>query len=152
MRNVFDPFCSFITGFSVLELQGTGLLDTYRTLIEQVLGEQLSPDLYGHMRSVITAETQAARDQQFTSLITSSEVLWPVVSRLISLWYLGTWVILPGDWYQTQGLPLPGGQDAGRTHVPCQAAYVEQLSYRAAKAHAPGSNPTGFGSWSVSPF
>ena len=37
-----------------------------------------------------------------------------------------------------------------RFTLPAQA-YTAQLAYRAAGAHPPGANPTGYGSWSLDP-
>jgi hypothetical protein len=128
-RHSFLLICSEITGYSDFELESTGLVDVLAT----------EPD---------TPERQAAVDEA----LRPPSLFWPVISALVSLWYLGTWIQLLASWYTAVGLPLPGPSDAGRTHVPSQLAHIEQLSYRAAFPHAPRANPTAFASWSEAPI
>jgi hypothetical protein len=151
MRDLFVQFCSEITGFPDASLEGTGLVETYRKLIEQVLGDELVTQFYDLVELIVRLEGVEARQKQIVASVLPSTIFWPVTSNLISLWYLGVWTQLPATWYQAQGLPLPGTDDAGKTHVPSDSAYVEQLSYRVAGAHPPGAKPTGFGSWSIPP-
>src|SRR5258708_8184802 len=92
-------FSAFITGFSVIELQGTGLIDSYRELLREILGDKLFATFCESSQSVINARIQSEREQQFQKLFVSSEMFWPVVSNLISRWYLGVWNALPDDWY-----------------------------------------------------
>jgi hypothetical protein len=44
-RESFLIFCSEITGYSTFELEGTGLVDSYHQLIQEVLGRQLTEEL-----------------------------------------------------------------------------------------------------------
>jgi hypothetical protein len=150
-RAVFLDFCSVITGYSNFILEGTGLVDTYQELIETVLGPKLSSEFYGLAKSVVSHPNIDERENQVRTSVLSSSTFWPVVSGLIALWYLGTWAQLPDRWYAAAGLPVPGPNDPGRTHVPTPGAYTEQLSYRTAVAHPPGAKPTGYGSWSTPP-
>lgn len=152
-RESFLLICSEITGYSDFELESTGVVDTYFQLLPKILGPQITQEFATSIDYVLstrpdTPERQAAVDEA----LRPPSLFWPVISALASLWYLGTWNQLPDSWYAAVGLPLPGPSDAGRTHVPSQLAYIEQLSYRTAFAHAPGANPTGFGSWSEAPL
>jgi len=145
-RPLFLEFCSKVTGYSQLELEATGLVDLYQDLWGKILGPKLA-DFYGFARSLVGMSSDR---EQTASLLTSS-VYWPAVSSLIGLWYLGSWTQLPNAWYAQVGLPVPGPTDAGSTHTPAPIAYIEQLSYRTADAHTPGTKPTGFGSWGLQP-
>ncbi|MCA9543419.1 MAG: hypothetical protein KC613_03485, partial [Myxococcales bacterium] len=49
---------------------------------------------------------------------------------------------LPGGWRAAHGA-LAGDT----THVVSAGAYLAGLQWKAARAHAPGGDPTGFGSW-----
>jgi len=149
-REAFLIFCSDITGFSCFELATTGLVETYRVLVDAVLGSRAS-EFNACIESIAALPDAAQREAKIRAMLLPSSLYWPVVSGLISLWYLGVWTQLPNRWYQEAGLPLPGPQDPGRTHVPSALAYIEQLSYRSAFAHPPAAKPTGFGSWSVAP-
>lgn len=151
-REPFLSFCSEITGYSAFDLEGTGLVDAYRQLIEDVLGPQLTRELNTLVDDVLFyPEGSKERDDVFRQHLLAPSLFWPVVSALISLWYLGTWNQLPETWYAAVGMPMPGPHDAGRTHVPSMLSYIEQLSYRTASAHTPGAKPPGFGSWSKVP-
>jgi hypothetical protein len=151
-REPFLLICSEITGYSAVELESTGVVDTYCQLLPKILGPQLTQELATAVAAVLsTRPDTAARQAALAAALRPPSRLWPVIAGLASLWYLGTWNQLPDSWYQAVALPRPGPQDAGRTHVPSQLAYIEQLSYRTAFAHAPGANPTGFNSWSQPP-
>jgi hypothetical protein len=151
-RKSFLLICSEITGYSALELESTGLIDTYHQLLSEILGPKLIEEFAQSIDEVLvthpnTPDRQAAVDR----VLRPPSRFWPVISALVSLWYLGTWNQLPDSWYAAVGLALPGESDAGRTHVPSKLGYIEQLSYRTADAHPPGAKPTGFGSWGSKP-
>lgn len=150
MRNLFLQLSSDLTGFSAAELEGTGLVDTYQSLIESVLGPALSAKFHA-LAEVVTTGDEATRTQQITTQLVPDAVFWPVAESLVRLWYLGSWKALPDQWYAAQNLPPPKAGDSGASHVPSGASYVEQLSYRAAGAHPPGAKATGYGSWSLPP-
>jgi len=150
-RKTFLHFCGAITGYSPLELEGTGLVDDYQELLEQVIGQALVLEFYNLAAPIVALEDPAARDERIRSAILPSSVFWPIVANLISLWYLGFWNTLPDSWYTLTGWPKPGPGEVGFGHVPSAKAYIEQLSYRTAGAHTPGAKPTGFGSWAIPP-
>jgi hypothetical protein len=146
-RSLFLNISSEITGYSPRELETTGLVDLYHELIEEILAARLT-DFYGFAKSVVDSSGALEETGQ---VMASSSVFWPVVSSLISLWYLGSWTQLSNEWYAQTGLPIPGPADAGRTHTPSSLAYIEQLSYRTADAHPPAAKATGFGTWGWQP-
>ena len=57
----------------------------------------------------------------------------------------------PASWYQGANSPVPPGVTPGTPATLPAQAYTAQLAYRAAGAHVPGANPTGYGSWSLDP-
>jgi hypothetical protein len=150
-RAIFVDFCSEITGYSKFELEGTGVVDSYQELLEKVLGPELVSEFYRLAEAVVRLDDPEDREKRIRDCLLPPSMFGPVVSSLISLWYLGTWTQLPNTWYAATGLPIPGPNDPGRTHTPSELAYIEQLSYRTAEAHPPGAKPTGFGSWSTRP-
>ena len=150
-RRVFLNLSSELTGYFGWELEGTGLVDSYRQLVSDVLGPKLTSEFYGFAEPIVNVPDADSREQKVRDTFPPSR-FWPVLSALTMLWYTGTWTQLPDSWYAAAGLPVPGPQDAGRTHTPSGLAYIEQLSYRTAEAHTPGAKPTGFGSWSEEPL
>jgi hypothetical protein len=151
-RKSFLLICSEITGYSGFELESTGLVDTYYQLLPRILGPQFTEEFAKSIDDVlVTGPDTPERQAAVNRVLGPPSPFWPVISALVSLWYLGTWKQLPDSWYGAVGLALPGQSDAGRTHVPSQLGYIEQLSYKTANAHPPGAKPTGFGSWGWKP-
>jgi hypothetical protein len=149
-RQAFLVLCSDLTGYSCFELESTGLVDSYLELVTAILGSR-GREFNALVESIAQITDEAQREAKIQAALVPPSPHWPVVSGLMSLWYLGLWTQLPDSWYQESGLPLPGPKDPGRTHVPSSLAYIEQLSYRTAHAHPPGAKPPGFGSWSAAP-
>ena len=149
-RKSFLLICSEITGYTSFELEGTGLVDSYHQLLRQILGPQVTEEFAKSIDNVLVTEPDTVERQAAVErVLEPPSQFWPVISGLVSLWYLGTWNQLPDSWYAAVGLALPGKNDAGRTHVPSQLGYIEQLSYKTADTHPPGAKPTGFGSWGL---
>jgi len=152
-REAFAEFSAEVTGYTAFELEGTGLIDTHHKLLEEILGPHLTGELGRLITDILCyPPASAEREKAIRDSLQATSIFWPVVSSLISLWYMGMWTQLPEAWYATAGLPLPGPRDVGRTHTPSALAYVAQLSYRTAHAHTPGANPTGFASWAFPPI
>lgn len=149
-RRIFINLSSELTGYSVVELEGTGLVDSYHELLGKILGPKLSFEFYHLAEAMMNLPDTSSREQGIRDLFFPSN-LWPLLSSLIALWYLGSWIQLPDSWYAAMDLPVPGPGDPGSSHTPSELAYIEQLSYRTAGAHTPGAKPTGFASWSIEP-
>ncbi|MDB5347057.1 MAG: hypothetical protein JWP89_5434 [Schlesneria sp.] len=151
-RHTFLEFCVEITGYPSVVLEGTGVVDLNQQLLEDVLGSTLIAKFYLLIETVLALSDASEREKRIRETVLPSPLFGPVVTNLIRLWYLGYWRELPDDWRQMTSRPKPGPTDAGRTHVPSELSYIEQLSYRTARAHPPGAKPTGFGSWSRQPL
>ena len=152
-RSMFLDFCGEVTGYSAFDLEGTGLVDDHHQLVQAVLGPELTEALGERLRVALAYPAGSeGRRLAIAELRASGSPFGPVVTALMSLWYLGTWNQLSDAWYAAVGRPVPGAADPGRTHVPSALAYIEQLSYRTALAHTPGAKATGFGSWSKPPI
>ena len=152
-RDAFLGLSAELTGYTPEELEGTGLIDTYHELLCDILGPNVTSNFAEVIAHVlITKADTPERAQAVQANLQPPSVYWPVNYGLTWLWYMGSWNQLPDNWYATMELPIPGPLSPGRTHVPSQLAYTEQLSFRTARAHAPGANPTGFGSWTFPPL
>ncbi|HEX5667619.1 MAG TPA: hypothetical protein VFX73_02385 [Chitinophagaceae bacterium] len=155
-RGVFLDLSSELTGYSVIELEGTGLTDLYFGILCNDIGPGISEILF-HTAEKVLEEKGEARAHAMQVEIAASTLLWPVCESLVMLWYQGQWTRMTGFWYQyVAGIKPPKSSPVpdippGGTFVPSAAAYTEQLSYRSAGAHPPGAHPTGFGSWSLVP-
>jgi hypothetical protein len=149
--STFLSFCELITGYSVLDLTGTGLAGSYKSILDAALGPAMAQRFYLMASQILAVQDVTQREIDMRENVLASPIFWPVVSNLMSLWYLGAWNVLPDAWYIASGQTKPGVGESGSSCVPSAAAYIEQLSYLTAGAHTPGAKPTGYGSWSVPP-
>jgi hypothetical protein len=151
-RAVFLALSAELTGYSETDLEGTGNVDAYQTLVEQQAGPLIRDMFYAAADGVVQAKGAAARAEAMRIDVLASPTVWPLCQALIVLWYQGAWTTPAASWYQGAGSPVPAGVTPGTTFVPSAQAYTAQLAYRAAGAHPPGANPTGYGSWSLDPM
>jgi hypothetical protein len=155
-RSTFLDLSSELTGYSPIELEGTGLVDPYLKLVCTDIGKGFPDIFFDTAERVLTLKGEA-RANAVQVEFAASLLLWPVCVSLVVLWYQGQWTRMTDEWYQSvAGIkPPPSSPVAdiptGKTFVPFAAAYTEQLSYRAAGAHPPGAHPTGFGGWGLVP-
>lgn len=129
----FDVFMSIsesLTGFSVNELQSTGLAEIY---YKHILGQIETATFIEFLNiSKNVLENSYSQDQlknAITAEILSNPPTQEIAQSVITLWYMGTW----------------------------EGAYVNDLSYKEGlvwnvmHAHPPGAKQPGFKSWSVKP-
>jgi hypothetical protein len=132
-----------LTGFGRVELNGTGLVDTYLGAVAAVLPDGLLDeflDAFGRLPAGGDADDAVA------STILADARFGPVARNIIMLWYCGTWRTLPPEWRARYGAS-PLDVD----HVVTAEAYQGGLQWLAAKAHPAGARQQGYGAWSVAP-
>lgn len=129
----FDVFMSIsesLTGFSVNELQATGLAETYYTYVLQNLDAATFMQFLTVSKNVL--ETSFSADQLrngIASEIMSDPGMNDMAQKVVTMWYLGTW----------------------------EGAYINDLSYKEGlvwtvmHAHPPGAKQPGYKSWNVQP-
>lgn len=128
--DVFMSISEAITGFSVNELQSTGLAVIY---YKHILGQIESATFLEFLNiSKSILENSYSQDQlriAIQSNIMADPGMKDMSDSIITMWYLGTW----------------------------QGAYVNDLSYKEGlvwklmQAHPPGAKQPGFKSWAVQP-
>jgi hypothetical protein len=141
--DVFLELSALLTGFSRVQLLGTGVADEYLQTLEATLpGEVLDGLLDSYERLPAGDQREAA----LASEILGDSKFGPVARNLILLWYCGSWTALPEDWREAHGTsPL----DTDR--VISAASYVAGLQWTAAGAHPVGARQQGFGAWALPP-
>jgi hypothetical protein len=150
-RAVFLAMSAELTGYSEVDLEGTGNVDSFLALFEAQTGPTALVRFWAAAAAVLTHSSPPAREAAMRIDVLPSPTVWPMCVCLISLWYQGYWPALPASWYAGVSTPTPAGWSATQKVVPSAQAYTEQLAFRAAGAHPPGANPTGYGSWSIDP-
>jgi hypothetical protein len=144
----FLELSAILTGYSRVELQGTGMAPAYYQTMTGILGGRLVGEL---LLAWETVRTDAGNDRQTLETLVEQRIvgdasLGPVAKNLIVLWYLGQWQQMPGDWRQVHG-----ASSADLTHVVSPAAYREGLVWDAIHAHPMSAKQPGFGSWALPP-
>ncbi len=128
--DVFMAISESLTGFSVNELQSTGLAEIYYKHILGQIETATFIEFLNISKSVL--ENSYTHDQLKNAIsaeILSNPATQEIAQSVITLWYMGTW----------------------------EGAYVNDLSYKEGlvwnvmHAHPPGAKQPGFKSWSVKP-
>lgn len=118
-----------LTGFSKVELQGTGLSELYLKEVVSRVGEDVVSDLFGVWVDITEADPEE-RPALIRDRILSIETLGDTARNIIILWYLGQW---------------------SSEAVVSAEAYKQGLVWGAVGAHPQGAKQQGFGVWSLDP-
>lgn len=132
-RSRFVELSEVLTGFDAAELESTGMVQPYLTLLAELVGEQ------------IVGELLAASVDDVDALM-SHPCHGPLCRNLIVLWYLGQWDQLPPAWRAAYG-----AHPDDVTRIVSAAAYKEGLVWPAMGSHPPGAKQPGYGSWALPP-
>lgn len=130
-----------LTGFSLAELQSTGMMQVYFDELGLVLGREIRQKYF---------------DNDLNPHVLLSDSLWgPVTRNIIRMWYLGQWHKLPDGWGHGQfsNKVLLGFDEFGRNvdRVISPRAYKEGLAWRAVGVNPTGAKQPGFASWQEAP-
>ena len=137
-----------LTGFDAVELWGTGMVQTYYTLVPAIVGEEVFGDLLTRWRTIVgeSAGQQRRIDRLVTTTMLDDPSLGPVARNLAALWYTGVWNQLPRAWRNVHGA---SARDV--TYVVSPRAYEEALVWKAIFSHPPAAKQPGFASWALRP-
>ena len=131
----FLSFSAAVTGFSVFDLQGTGVAQTYWETVQQnVSKEQLSALLLTWQS--IEAESKgnpAVTERLLRQRVFSVDGLGNLARKIVKMWY-------SGNWYGPTGTSVISAQ-----------TYVEGLLWPAMNTHPKGAKQPGFGTWHEPP-
>ena len=129
-KEAFVELSVALTGFSRVELLGTGVADLYRETTIKQAGEESADQLLAAWQTV--KDSPDSVETALRNEILSQPHLGPIARNIIKLWYLGQW-----------------GDDANKTVS--SEAYQQGLVWIAINAHTQGANQQGFGTWSFAP-
>ena len=143
----FVSLSAVLTGFSEVELEGTGAAPLHLQTLQQKVGAAIAGEVLAGAQAALQ---QADPAQAIRSGLWSSPKLGPVVQNLVLLWYVGAWTPMPAAWQEQYNWAAPDlntSPEWGATPLP----YQEALVWRAIFAHPSGTKPTGFASWAEAP-
>ena len=133
-----------LTGFSRIDLEGTGMGPTYLDTVRGVVGARFLADLLRTYREVETEGGDTERNLRIRIL--GDPGFGPVARNLILLWYTGNWTELSQGWRDTYGVSV-----SDVSGVVSAESYQQGLMWTAAGAHPQGANQPGFGTWADPP-
>jgi hypothetical protein len=144
-RDDFISLSAELTGFSEVELLGTGNGDLYLGWLARSFPDVL-PELLAAWRTVVSHYPPGEREAALRGAILDDPKLGPFARAVLALWYAATWTPLGADWSKAYG---EHAEDVGRAFG---AAYPEGLMWRARVGAPPeATKPTGFGTWAFPP-
>lgn len=130
---VFEAFSVLITGFSLSEIQGTGLSETYYNVLVKEIGDKYLHELLNTFKKL---DLKNCNDLSEMESICADEFIQSdyneAIQTIILLWYTGQW----------------NGQES---YIVSSASYIEGLVWSAIDAHPMGAKQPGFGTWSLPP-
>ena len=149
-----DPVARFtelsvaLTGFDAAELWGTGMVQPYYTALGAIVGERIVGQLLSRWAELVkeAGPNSGRLEALIEERLFKDDLLGPVTRNLTTLWYLGMWTQLPGEWRNTHG-----ANALDTTRYLSGQAYTEGLVWPAIHTHPQGAKPPGFGSWSLPP-
>jgi hypothetical protein len=121
-----------LTGFSQVELRGTGVGEQYAYFIANTAGVALFNDLLAAFRAIPPDRV----DWGIRTQILGDPIFGPLARNILTLWYTGQWNAMTPQ--QT-------------TQVLSPQSYQEALVWDAGGIHPTGAKQTGYGSWALPP-
>ena len=137
-----------LTGFSEFQLHGTGMVDSYYSEINDIVGKETIDQILSIFQNVAAGSKgdQEQMERQVRLQLMGDPKLGPVTRNILKLWYSGYWYQLPEEWRGKYG-----ERERDITFVVSPASYTEGLLWPAAGANPAGAKPIGFGAWEEPP-
>ena len=130
-----------LTGFEPIDLEGTGLTNSFYDVVRSIVGGRIFGRLLLTWHD-IHANPDADREHEIRTQILMNPMLGPLARNVIALWYTGNWNQMPLAWRQEYGASA-----SDQTHVVSAEAFQEGLVWAAIDAHPPTVRSPGFGTW-----
>jgi hypothetical protein len=143
----FLRLSEMLTGFTRVELLGTGMVEAYYDELIAVIGAREVGALLAAAQAVDRVSgSDDEIDAAIRSRILDDARFGPVARNVITMWYLGNWNQLPREWRNQFG-----AMSLDYDRVVSAKAYREGLVWPAAGTHPMGAKQPGYASWSVPP-
>ncbi len=138
---LFSKISASLTGFSEMELWGTGMMETYYNYVMGKCGESSPTKLdleyfFEKAKEIYLGDNNDENwiDTQIQTWIFPPTSYGGLAQLIITLWYTGNW-----------GLGFNGSPISAQ-------AYVQGLIWNAGETHPSGAKQPGFGSWNIPPI
>jgi hypothetical protein len=132
-RSTFLTLSAELTGYDVVELEGTGVADLYLAYLHANAAEPTAR-LLGAWHAIEAGTAPVDREAALRRDVMADAELGPFARALLALWYTAQWA--SPDSTKVESLPQ---------------AWPEGLAWRAGGTHPTAAKPGGFASWAAPP-
>ncbi len=136
--NLFLRISTYLTGFNEVELQGTGMVQTYYDVVQKKMGQETLTCFYEAIDGIFQQnKTEAQINEAIAAQLIPDAAYNGLAKKMITMWYEGNWI-----------------EDAAtfNAEVISAESYIQGLMWEAAETHPPGAKQPGFGSWAQLPL
>jgi hypothetical protein len=147
-EQMFLDLSAALTGFTVEELQGTGMAAAYYNELTAIVDSAICSRLWDVWHKVDAAShaNQDRLERGIRRKIYDSTEFGPLARNIIGMWYLGNWSQLPAAWHSEFGAKAPDTD-----HVISALAYQAGLVWTVMGTHPQAAKQPGYGSWAQPP-
>ncbi len=143
-QQVFLSISVWLTGYDEVQLQGTGMQETYFATITQ---ESTAENLQLFLAEAAFILASGEGDEAKTNALIADRLMPSssydnLAQNIIYMWYSGQWE------------PTVSASNANLQEVRniSPNAYIQGLMWDAAQTHPPGAKQPGYGSWATLPL
>jgi hypothetical protein len=142
--STFLRISACLTGFEVVELQGTGLSEKYLSVVTQATPPDTLAQFFAEAERILQAGegNPAAIEPLIAANLFPLSCFGGLAQNIVFMWY-------SGQWQPTVDAP---NVDLETVRNISPDAYVQGLVWTAAETHPPGAKQPGYGSWAKPPL
>jgi hypothetical protein len=142
--STFLRISACLTGFEVVELQGTGLSEKYLSVVTQATPADTLVQFFAEAERILQAGegNPAAIEPMIAANLFPQSCFGGLAQNIVFMWY-------SGQWQPTVDAP---NVDLETVRNISPDAYVQGLVWIAAETHPPGAKQPGYGSWAKPPL
>ncbi len=139
-QGLFLAISAHLTGFEVVELEGTGMTQTYFDTLSKKTAAGVLDLFFEEAATILALQDEQAIDAAIRSRLMPDSSYQATAKVIILMWYTGMWYT---------GIGTSSGVASTQIDGP---SYVQGLMWEAAEAHPPGAKQPGYGSWAEPPI
>ncbi|HYV94028.1 MAG TPA: hypothetical protein VE978_19785 [Chitinophagales bacterium] len=129
--DIFLKISVYLTGFSEIELLGTGMLETYFNVMLNKNSIATIESFLSEAAGILkqNRDNPGKLNEEILNKLMPDSLYNGLAKNIITMWYMGNWV----------------------NDVISPQSYVQGLIWNTAEAHPPGARQPGYGSWNKAP-
>lgn len=131
---LFEKLSAILTGFSLADIEGTGMSKTYWQVLRDKEPEGAEDLIQAFQQLKLEPDALTENDLRMIEVVLEDPFLGPLSQQVIMMWYTGQWNF--------------GSPD---TYVISAEAYIQSFSFVAAGSHPAAAKQPGFGTWQFPP-